>query len=203
MNRQDVHCRASWMKTLLSTKHFAARLKFAEEHRDTSLRYWENVFRADKAKTELFRMIGQSKHENIIPVVKYGFGAALLPQGLDSLPSLRKNVFYRCILQESVRVSVCCWTWIMQQDNDCKHRGEPTTSKELFIPDIPRVCLSPSSSVEKNTSRFRAGLIRSHRMRSFELTAAKKNFSALLNPRVRLLFPPARWMFKGCVWLRH
>ena len=72
-------------------------------------------------------MCGEKKAQHLIPTVKYGegsimFGAALLPQALDSLLSStekKKSQDYQDILQEHVRLSGCQLnlnrSWVMQQ----------------------------------------------------------------------------------------
>ena len=65
------------------------------------------------------------------------FGAALLPQGLDSLLSDGKmnSQVYQDIKQENVSLSVrqlkLNRSWVMQQDNDSKHRSRSTTEEWL------------------------------------------------------------------------
>ena len=60
------------------------------------------------------------------------FGAALLPQGLASLLSDGKmnSHVYQDIFQENDRLAVCQLkfnrNWVMQQDNDPKHRSKST-----------------------------------------------------------------------------
>ena len=80
-------------------KNIAARLKFAKEHLDVPQRYWQNILWTDETTAELFGrktyniMCGEQKVQHTSSQVKSMlegascFGAALLPQGLDSLPS--------------------------------------------------------------------------------------------------------------------
>uniref|UniRef100_A0A8C9ZUJ5 Transposase n=1 Tax=Sander lucioperca TaxID=283035 RepID=A0A8C9ZUJ5_SANLU len=78
-------------------------------------------------------------HENIITTVKYGGGnimiwacfAASGPGQLGIIEGKMNFQVYQTILQDNVRMSVrqlkLCRRWVMQQDNDPKHRSTSTT----------------------------------------------------------------------------
>lgn len=145
LNKQGVYGRTP----LLTKNNIAACLKFAKEHIDTPQWYWQNVLWTDETKIELFVKNTQHyiwckkgtayHHENIIPAVKYGGGnimmwacfAASGPGQLAIIEGKMNSQVYQTILQDNVRMSVrqlkLCRSWVMQQDNDPKHRSKSTT----------------------------------------------------------------------------
>ena len=89
-------------------------------------------------------MCGEQKftlhqHQNLIPTAKYGEGnivvescfAASEPGQLAIIDGKINSQVYQHILQENVRLSVrqlkLNRSWVMQQDNDPKHRSKATT----------------------------------------------------------------------------
>jgi hypothetical protein len=78
------------------------------------------------------------QHQNL-PTVKYGGGSIMVwdcfaasgPGQLVIIDGKMNSQVYEDILQENVRLSVCQLklkrSWVMQQDNDPKHRNKSTT----------------------------------------------------------------------------
>ena len=130
-------------------KNIVARLKFAKEHLDVLQRYWQNILWTDETTVELFgrntqhyvwRKNGTAhQHQNLIPTVKYGGGSIMVwgcfaasgPGQLAIINRKMNSWFYQDILQENVRLSVrqlkLNRSWVMQQNNDSKHRSKSTT----------------------------------------------------------------------------
>ena len=149
LNKNGVHGRTPRKKPLLSKKNIAARLKFAKVHLDVPQRYWQNILWTDETTVELFgrntqhyvwRKKGTAhQHQNLIPTVKYGGGSIMVwgcfaasgPGQLAIIDGKMNSQVYQDILQENVRLSVCQLklnrSWVMQQDNDPKHRSKSTT----------------------------------------------------------------------------
>ena len=115
------------------------------------------------------------------------FGAALLPLGLDSLPSLTQNRIRKFINIRRDHVRVAVWSWLVQRDNGPKHESKSTPErlqkikpafwsgysehrpqpnrdavewpKESFTPDIWRIWLSWCSSVRTNGPGFLLNIV--------------------------------------------
>uniref|UniRef100_A0AAZ3RHG4 Tc1-like transposase DDE domain-containing protein n=1 Tax=Oncorhynchus tshawytscha TaxID=74940 RepID=A0AAZ3RHG4_ONCTS len=98
----------------------------------------KNILWTDETVVELFgrntqhyvwRKKGSAhQHQNLIPTVKYGGGSI---RQLAIVDGRMNSQVYQEILQENVRLSVRQLkhnrSWVMQQDNDPKHRGKSTT----------------------------------------------------------------------------
>ena len=101
-----------------------------------------------------------SKHQNLIPTVKYGEGnimvwiwfAASGPGQLAVIDGKINSQVYQDIFQENVRLPVrqlkLNRSWVMQQDNDPKHRSRSTTE---WLQQM-KICLLewPSQSPDLN-----------------------------------------------------
>lgn len=130
-------------------KNIAARLKFVKVHLNVPQRYWQDILWADETTVELFgrntqhhvwRKNGRAhQHQNLIPTVKYGGGSIMVwgcfaasgPGQLAIIDGKINSQVNQDILQENVRLSVhqlkLNRSWVMQQDNDPKHRSKSTT----------------------------------------------------------------------------
>ena len=130
-------------------KNIAAHLKFANVHMDVPQRYWQNILWTDETTVEMFGRNTQHyvwrkkstahQHQNLIPTVKFGEGSIMVwacfaasgPGQLDIINGKMNSQVYSYILQENIRLSVLQLklnrSWVMQQDNDPKHRSKSTT----------------------------------------------------------------------------
>lgn len=149
LNKNGFHGRIPQRKPLLSKKNIAARLQFAQEHLDVPQQYWQNILWTDETKVELFgrntqhyvwRKRGTAhQHQNLIPTVKYGGGGIMVwgcfvasgPGRIAIIEGKMNSQVYQDILQENLRPSVhqlkLNRRWVLQQDNDPKHRSKSTT----------------------------------------------------------------------------
>ena len=75
------------------------------------------------------------QHQNLIPTVKYGGGSIMVwgcfaASGPEQLPIIDRKMNSQDILQENVRLSVrqlkLNRRWVIQQNNDPKHRSKST-----------------------------------------------------------------------------
>ncbi len=88
LNRHGIHARSPRKTPLLNKKHVEARLKFAKEHLEKPVDYWETIVWSDESKIELFgshsthhvwRRNGTAHHpKNTIPTVKFGGGRIMV-----------------------------------------------------------------------------------------------------------------------------
>ncbi len=88
LNRHGIHARSPRKTPLLNKKHVEARLKFAKEHLEKPVDYWETIVWSDESKIELFgshsthhvwRRNGTAHHpKNTIPTVKFGGGSIMV-----------------------------------------------------------------------------------------------------------------------------
>ena len=136
-------------------KNIAACLSFVKVHLDIPQSYWQNILCTDKTTVELFGRNTQNygwrkkgtahQHKNLIPNVKNG-GGSIMVWGCFAAS------VYQDILQEKVRLPVCQLklhrSWVMQQDNDPKHRSIST--KEWLQQKIIRLLEWPSQSPNLN-----------------------------------------------------
>ncbi|KAI3358291.1 hypothetical protein L3Q82_002991 [Scortum barcoo] len=84
LHRHGLYGRSARKTPFLKKRHVEARLKFAKQHLDKPVEYWENVVWSDETKIELFgchtthhvwRRNGTAHHpNNTIPTVKFGGG---------------------------------------------------------------------------------------------------------------------------------
>ncbi|KAK3524862.1 hypothetical protein QTP86_010091 [Hemibagrus guttatus] len=147
MNRNGIHGRTPQRKPL----HIAARLKFAKDHLDTPQHYWENVLWTDETEIELFgrNMLSSvwhkkktaHQHENTIPPVKYG-GVSIMvwgcfaasgPGTLAIVGGTMNSHVFQDILKDNLKVAVrklkLRRSWVMEQDNNPKHKSKSTTER--------------------------------------------------------------------------
>ena len=125
------------------------RLAFARKYREKSAMYWNNVLWTDESKFNLFGSDGKvivwrTKEEEYdvgctVPTVKYSGGnvkcwGCFSSSGVGNLVFIDGNMtgeMYRDILHENLLDSVKQLSlgkeWIMQQDNDPKHRSRSVT----------------------------------------------------------------------------
>jgi hypothetical protein len=121
-------------------------------------RYWQNILWTDETTVELFgrntqyyvwRKKGTTyQHQNLIPTIKYGGGsikvwgcfAAPGPGQLAIIAGKINSQVYQEILQENELKRNR--SWVMQQDNDPKHRSKSTTEwlqqKKICLLEWPR-----------------------------------------------------------------
>ncbi|KAK3510447.1 hypothetical protein QTP70_006837 [Hemibagrus guttatus] len=147
LNRNGIHGRTPQRKLLLSKNNIAALIKFAEDHLETP-QHWENVLWTDETEIELFRRNMQSsvwrkkktahQHENTIPPVKYGGESIMVSGGfaasgpgpLAIVEGTMNSQVYQDILKNNLKVTVCKLklrrSWVMEQDNDSKHKSKST-----------------------------------------------------------------------------
>ncbi len=88
LNCHGIHARSPRKTPLLNKKHVEARLKFAKEHLEKPVDYWETIVWSDESKIELFgshsthhvwRRNGTAHHpKNTIPTVKFGGGSIMV-----------------------------------------------------------------------------------------------------------------------------
>ncbi len=57
LNRHGIHARSPRKTPLLNKKHVEARLKFAKEHLEKPVDYWETIVWSDESKIELLAVI--------------------------------------------------------------------------------------------------------------------------------------------------
>ena len=170
LNKNGIHGRRPRRKPLLSKKNISARLEFAKKHLDASQCHWENILWTDETKVELFggktqhhvwRTAGTAHHhQNLIPTVKFGGGSIMVwacfagsgPGQMEIINGKMDSQVYQNILQKNLKQSVKKLRlkrgWILQQDNDPKHRSRSTL--EWFHKNKIRVLEWPSQSPDLN-----------------------------------------------------
>ena len=84
LNHHGLYAHSPSKTQLLKKKHVEAHLKFAAQHLDKPVKYWENIAWSDETKIELFgcynthhvwRSNGSAHHpKNTIPTVKFKGG---------------------------------------------------------------------------------------------------------------------------------
>lgn len=170
MAKNGVHGRTPRRKPLLSKKNIVARLMFAKRHLDTPQKFWQNILWTDETKVELFgrntqhhvwRKNGTAhQHQHLIPTVKHGGGCIMVwgcfaasgPGQLAIINGKMNSKVYQDVLQENLRPSVRQLKlkrgWMLQQDNDPKHRSKSTS--EWFQKNKIHVLEWPSQSPDLN-----------------------------------------------------
>ena len=130
-------------KPFISSKNMDKRLKYALEHKDKSIDFWENVLFTDESKFNIFGYDGKQKvwrkkcqemeTKNLIPTVKHGGGSVMVwgsmaSSGVGNLQFIDTKMdrfLYLNILKKNLKQSAdklhLKTNWTFQQDNDPKH----------------------------------------------------------------------------------
>ncbi len=125
LNRRGLYARSPRKALLLKKKHVEACLKFAAQHLDKPMKYWQNIVWSDETLIVLFRC--HNTHH-----VWRSNGTAHHPKtswcstGKIHIVEGRMNgKMYRDILDKnllpSTRMMKMEWGWTFQRDNDPKH----------------------------------------------------------------------------------
>ncbi|KAG2463444.1 TC1A transposase, partial [Polypterus senegalus] len=166
IHQSGLYGRVARRKPLLSKRHMAARLEFAERHLKDSQTMRNKILWSDETKTELFgvnarrhvwRKPGTAHQQaNTIPTVKHDGGSIMLwGAGTGRLVRIKGKMtaaMYRDILDENLLQSALDLRlgrrFIFQQDNDPKHTAK--ISKEWLQDNSVNVLEWPSQSPDLN-----------------------------------------------------
>jgi hypothetical protein len=164
MNEVGLHERVARKKPYVSKVNRGKRLEYAKSYREKPLSYWDHVSWSDESKFNLFGSDGKvivwrtPKEEQIpictVPIVKHEKGnvkcsGCMSSWGVVNLVFIDGNMtgeIYHEILQknlfESVRKLKLGNGWVMQHDNDPKHRAHIETDwlnkKQVERREYPR-----------------------------------------------------------------
>lgn len=170
LHQSGLYGRRARRKPLLRAKHKSDRLKYAKDHVNKPMEFWKKVMWSDETKVELFghnqqKYVWRKKnkeHEekNTIATVKYGGGSLMFwgcmswsgPGMLHKVEGRMNALQYQEILEESLLPSVeklkMGRRWILQQDNDPKHKAKST--EKWFQKKKVKVLPWPSQSPDLN-----------------------------------------------------
>ena len=150
MHEVGLNGRVARKKPYVSKVNRGKRLEYARNYREKPLGYWDHVLWSDESKFNLFGsdgkvMVWRTSKEALdpictVPTVKYGGGnvkcwGCMSSSGVGNLVFITGNMtgeMYRDILQknlfESVKKLKLGKDWVMQHDNDPKHRAHIVTN---------------------------------------------------------------------------
>ena len=150
MHEVGLNGRVARKKPYVSKVNKGKRLEYARTYREKPLGYWDHVLWSDESKFNLFGsdgkvMVWRTSKEALdpictVPTVKYGGGnvkcwGCMSSSGVGNLVFITGNMtgeMYRDILQknlfESVKKLKLGKDWVMQHDNDPKHRAHIVTN---------------------------------------------------------------------------
>ncbi|KAG2466302.1 TC1A transposase, partial [Polypterus senegalus] len=171
IHHSGLYGRVAKRKPLLSKRHMAARLEFANRHLKNSQTMRNKILCSDETKIELFgvnarrHVLEETRHRahhqaNTIPTVKHGGGSIMLwgcisATGTGRLVRIKRKMtaaMYRDILDENLLQSALDLRlgrrFICQQDNDPKHTAK--ISKEWLQDNSVNVLEWPSQSPDLN-----------------------------------------------------
>ena len=135
-----LHC---WRK-----RHVETGLKFAAQHLDKPVKYWDNIVCSDEGKIELFgchnthpvwRPNGTAHHPKNAKSLVCGCFSAYGTGKLHIIEWRINGKMYRDILDKNLlptsRMMKMKRRWTFQQDNDPKHTHTHTWSQTHMIPN--------------------------------------------------------------------
>lgn len=148
LHKERLYGRVMRKKPFLHSRHKLSRLRYAKEHLDKPISFWNKILWTDETKIELFghnkrRYAWRQKNtefeeKHLLPTVKFGGGSIMLwgcvaSAGTGNLVKIEgrmDSTQYQQILENNVQESVTKLKlrrgWVFQQDNDPKHCSKST-----------------------------------------------------------------------------
>lgn len=170
LNESGLLSRLQRKKPFISEKNKAKRIKFAKEHLNKGLDFWENILWSDESKFELFGTKGRKrvwrkpgealKGSNLKTTIKHGGGSVMVwgcfsSAGVGEIALITGKMtgaIYVDLLQNNLQKSVhklgLSRRYVFQQDNDPKHTS--SIAKNFFKEKKLRVLEWPPQSPDLN-----------------------------------------------------
>ena len=169
LRSQNLFGRRSAKKPLISLKNRIARIKFAKEHLNWTVKDWSKILWTDESKFMMFgtdgiKFIRRPKGKRYdpkyqLPTVKHGGGNVMvwgcfsrdMVSPIYHIDGIMDQVVYLDIIKKVMLPHAkqkMPRGWILQQDNDPKHRA--TSVKNFFGRSKIRVMEWPSQSPDLN-----------------------------------------------------
>lgn len=198
LRKHNYNGRVARRKPFINKVNKLKRVRFAKDHRNKDLSFWNKVIFTDESKYNIFRSDGRSfvwrrpneelSEKNLRPTVKHGLGSVMVwgaisaagPGNLHIIEGIMDHKYYinilRANLAETAEKLGLANDYYFYQDNDPKHKAHNVRCWLLY--NCPHVLETPPQSPDLNPIEHVWAYLE-EKLRNYQISCKSDLISAL------------------------